>query len=524
MPWHEALRPARSYPGGMPDLSPRSLLDRVTLWARGHVLAVDALWAVVWFAMSMATWPRASFDTAESWVYLVLATACCAALALRRVRPFACLAVLGVLLAFHILWFDQPTAPVGICALVASYTAQAELPRPWRAVGLLLLLAGAAWAVLSIPPENLSADLELRLNSVVSAWTAVALFSLLGAFRRRNREEFARVVEHARLLETQREQEVRLAALDERTRIAREMHDILAHSLNVIVAQADGGRYAAKAAPERAVAALATVAQVGRESAAELHQLLGVLRDGEERGAAPAPGVGDLPGLVEEYRRAGLRIRLVQHGSPAAPRGGRADTGAPATLPATASLTVYRVVQESLANALKHGGPAAARVELTWSPGRVGIDVANSVREAAPAALTTPAGPSGRSESTGPSASGGPSAPPVFAGPSMPTALSAPEGVPPTGRSGPSTPADASGPSAPAGSCGTGRPSGTGRHSAAKAPSAVGAVPGGARRGPGHGLVGMRERVGLHGGTLEVGADDATGTWRVRAVVPWEEA
>ncbi|MFC9090914.1 sensor histidine kinase [Nocardiopsis dassonvillei] len=519
----------------MADLTARTLLDRATLWARDHVLAVDALWAAVWFVMSVLTRPRDSFSATESWVYLAVSAACCATLVLRRVRPFTCLAVLGLLLAFHILWFDQPTAPVGLCALVASYTAQAELPRPWRAVGLLLLLAGAAWAVLSIPPENLSPDPELRLNSVVSAWTAVALFSLLGAFRRRNREEFARVVEHARLLETQREQEVRLAALDERTRIAREMHDILAHSLNVIVAQADGGRYAAKAAPERAVAALATVAQVGRESAAELHQLLGVLRDGEERGAAPAPGVGDLPGLVEEYRRAGLRIRLVQHGSPAAPRGGRADTGGPATLPATASLTVYRVVQESLANALKHGGPAAVRVELTWSPGRVGIDVANSVREAVPAALTTPAGPSGRSEpgrsesagpsapgdrweSAGPSASGGPSAPPVFGGLSIPTALSTPKGVPPTGRSGPSAPADTSGSSAPAGSSGTGRPSAT------KAPSAAGTAPGGARRGPGHGLVGMRERVGLHGGTLEVGADDATGTWRVRAVVPWEEA
>ncbi|WP_444961258.1 sensor histidine kinase [Nocardiopsis sp. M1B1] len=494
----------------MPDLSPRSLLDRVTLWARGHVLAVDALWAVVWFAMSMATWPRASFDTAESWVYLVLATACCATLALRRVRPFACLAVLGFLLAFHILWLDQLTAPVGICALVASYTAQAELPRPWRAVGLVLLLTGAAWAVLSIPPDHLSPDPELRLNSVFSAWTAVALFSLLGAFRRRNREEFARVVEHARLLETQREQEVRLAALDERTRIAREMHDILAHSLNVIVAQADGGRYAAKAAPERAVAALATVAQVGRESAAELHQLLGVLRDGEERGAAPAPGVGDLPGLVEEYRRAGLRIRLVQHGSPAAPRGGRKDADAPATLPATASLTVYRVVQESLANALKHGGPSAVRVELTWSPGRVGIDVANPVRETVPTALTAPAGLPGRSETAGHSVPAGPSAPASSSGTETPSV---------TGRS--SVIGRHVGIGSPSG---TGAPSPTGGSSPAGASSAAGTAPDRARRGPGHGLVGMRERVGLHGGALEAGADDATGTWRVRAVVPWEKA
>jgi signal transduction histidine kinase len=424
----------------MTDLSARTLLDRATLWARSHVLAVDACWAAVWFGMSVVTWPRDGFGAAESWVYPVLSAACCAALALRRTRPLPCLAVLGVLLALHILWFDQPTAVVGISALVASYTAQAELPRRWRAVGFVLLLAGAAWAILSIPPEALSPDPELRLNSVVSAWTAVALFSLLGTFRRRNREEFARVVEHARLLERQRAQEVRLAALAERTRIAREVHDILAHSLSVVVAQADGGRYAADSDPARAVAALATIAQVGRESASELHQLLGVLRDGEDRGSAPAPGVGDLPALVEEYRRAGLRIRLVQHGSPPSPRGGRTDPGAPSTLPATASLTVYRVVQESLANALKHAGPSVVRVELTWSPGRVEAVVANSVREAVPAG-----------------------------------------------------------------------------------PPAV-AVPGGDRRGPGHGLVGMRERVGLHGGTLEAGADDATGTWRVRAVVPWEEA
>ncbi|MFD6951834.1 histidine kinase [Nocardiopsis sp. TSRI0078] len=437
----------------MAYLSARTLLDRATLWARGHVLAVDAGWALLWFALSVVSHPVPGFRTAESWAHLALAAACCTALALRRTRPLPALAALAALLSCQILWLDHLTAVTAISALVAAYTAQAELPRTWRAAGFGLLLAGAAWAVLSIPPEELSADPEPRLNSVLSAWTAVALFSLLGTFRRRNREEFARVVEHARLLETQREQEVRLAALDERTRIAREMHDVLAHSLNVIVAQADGGRYAAHADPERAVGALATIAQVGRESAAELHQLLGVLRDGEDRGSAPAPGVGDLLGLVEEYRRAGLRIRLVQHGSPPAPRDGRTGPGTPSTLPATASLTVYRVVQESLANALKHAGAAAVRVELTWSPGRVEVVVANAVREAVPAV------------------SGASASPPVF-----------------------------------------------------PSPSTVEAPPDSGRRGPGHGLVGMRERVGLHGGTLEVGADGATGTWRVRAVVPWEDA
>lgn len=441
MPWHEAPRPVCSYRGGMPDLLPRSLLDRATLWARRHVLAVDAFWAAAWFGLAAVSLPEPGPHDAGPWAYLGTAAACCAALALRRVRPLPAMAALAVLLACHILWLDHLTSAVAISALVAAYTVQAELPLPWRAVGFALLLAGAAWAVFDIPAEGLSADPRLRLNSVGSAWTAVALFSLLGTFRRRNREEFARVVEHARLLERQRAQEVRLAALAERTRIAREMHDILAHSLNVIVAQADGGRYAAGAAPERAVTALATIAQVGRESATELHGLLGVLRDGEDRGAAPAPGVADLPDLVEEYRRAGLRIGLLQRGSPPEPSDGRQAPDGPPPLPATASLTVYRIVQESLANALKHAGSPAVRVEVAWSPGRVEVVVVNSVRAPVPAAPAPAATP--------------------------------PEGV---------------------------------------------------RGGPGHGLVGMRERVGLHGGSLEAGADDATGAWRVRAVVPWGDA
>ncbi|WP_285729986.1 histidine kinase [Nocardiopsis sp. ATB16-24] len=424
----------------MPDLSPRSLMDRATLWARDHVLAVDAGWAVLCFALAMVSWPTTAFGTFESWAYLGLAVACCTALALRRARPLPALAALASLLAFHVLWFDSLTTLVAIGGLVGAYTAQAELSRPWRAVGFVLVLAGSAWGVLSLPPESLSADPESRLNSVLSGWTAVALVSLWGSFRRRNREEFARVVEHARLLETQRAQEVRLAALDERTRIAREMHDVLAHSLNVIVAQADGGRYAATADPELAVSALATISQVGRESMTELHQLLGVLRDGEERGSTPSPGIGDLPGLIEEYRRAGLDVRLVQHGSPPAPRDGRTVSETTSILPASASLTVYRVLQEALANALKHGGTPFVRVELTWSAGRAEIVVVNSVRETAPMPPASAGGPSGHD-----------------------------------------------------------------------------------RRGPGHGLVGMRERVGLHGGTLEAGPDEATGVWRVRAVIPWEE-
>ena len=383
------------------------------------MLFMDTIWAVFWFVPSFLTWQFTTAAAVDTFFHTLLAVACCAALSVRRALPLTSLAALAVLLLGQVLWLGQFTPLAVICVSIATYTSQTELSPWWRRATLVFVLLGTAWAVLWVPGAiSSSADVGVRVTSVLSGWTFVLLFALLGTVRRHNREEVDRLVERTRLLEAQRAQESRLAALDERTHIAREMHDVLAHSLNVIVAQADGGRYVARTDPERAVAVLETIGRVGRESARELHRLLGVLREDEQREASPVPGIDDLAALVEEYREAGLRVR--------ADLGG--DTGEPP--PASVSLTVYRLVQESLANALKHAGPTDVRVALARSPGRFVLTVTNPLD-----ARTAEAG----------------------------------------------------------------------------------------ERNPGHGLTGMRERVALHGGTLEAGRDEATATWRVRAVVPWEE-
>lgn len=336
---------------------------------------MDAAWAALWFVLALATWPLSSASPTDSALYLALAVGFCAALSARRIRPLTALTALAVLLVVQVGWIQQFTTLSVICALVAAYTSQTELSAWRRRVVLVLLLLGAAWAVLFAPHMVSTADFGVRAVSVVAAWTTLMLFALLGTVRRHNLEEVDRLREHSRLSEARREQELRLAALDERTHIAREMHDVLAHSLNVIIAQADGGRYAARSSPKSAVTALETIGRVGRESAGELHRLLGVLRDDERREASPAPGLDALPALVEGYREAGLGAHLVL--------GGRAPNEGAGAPPTSVSLTVYRLVQQSLANALEHAGAVDTRVDLDHSPGRIVVTVTNPVASGA---------------------------------------------------------------------------------------------------------------------------------------------
>jgi signal transduction histidine kinase len=155
--------------------------------------------------------------------------------------------------------------------------------------------------------------------------------------------------------------------LDERARIAREMHDVVAHSLSVIVSQAQGGAYVAGSQPERAARALETIAETGREALADMRGLLGVLRADPDAAAPapedPQPGLADLPELVARVRAAGLPVELT-------------ETGTPRRLGAATGLAAYRLVQESLTNTLKHGGPAArAEVRLQWTDEELAVTV-----------------------------------------------------------------------------------------------------------------------------------------------------
>ncbi|MCB2411727.1 histidine kinase [Demequina sp. TTPB684] len=196
-----------------------------------------------------------------------------------------------------------------------------------------------------------------------------------------------------------------LAASDERARIAREMHDVVAHTLTVVVAQADGGRFAARTDPAAAARTLDTIADVGRSALTEMRALLGVLRTSEgEAELGPQPSVGDIPGLVATAREGGLDVSFV-------------TTGTPRPLPIGAGLTLYRIAQEGLTNVRKHAGPVAtAFLQLTWDDDDVTLTVSDDGRGAAAQSDGTGGGIQGMTEratvfggtlTAGPKAGGG---------------------------------------------------------------------------------------------------------------------
>ncbi|MFF2722093.1 sensor histidine kinase [Streptomyces sp. NPDC058011] len=202
-------------------------------------------------------------------------------------------------------------------------------------------------------------------RQIVSYVWGLVFVALLGIAVRTRREYTEALVERAHRLEHERDQQARLAAAAERTRIAREMHDIIGHNLSVITGLADGGSYAAAKSPERAAQALEAIGTTSRQALSELRRLLGVLRDDHpDADRAPQPTLDDLAPLIDQLRRAGLPVTLDLHGDP-----GRPHTA----LTPGRQLTVYRVVQESLTNTLKHASPPAdaplaATVTLTYTP------------------------------------------------------------------------------------------------------------------------------------------------------------
>ena len=168
------------------------------------------------------------------------------------------------------------------------------------------------------------------------------------------------------------EAERALAAAAERARIAREMHDVVAHTLSVVVAQADGGRFAGAQDPEAAKRALATIGEVGRSALAEMRSLLGLLRTADDEAAlGPQPSIEDIPALVATTRDGGLDVSSV-------------TTGTPRPLPIGAGLALYRIAQEALTNVLRHAGPSPrAFVQLTWTAHEVELTVQDDGRGAA---------------------------------------------------------------------------------------------------------------------------------------------
>jgi signal transduction histidine kinase len=284
-----------------------------------------------------------------------------------------------------VAFYGQPVlAIVAVPMLTYSYARWSD-----RTLARAAVLLGLLGSVLG-PGRWLLHELSVRTLGVLLMTTLacagmVSLAYVLGRRRRERDERAAQSVEarieRERLLAAEQEQRARVSAINERTRIARELHDIVAHSLSVIVVQAEGGRALAAKRPEKAPEVLATIADTSREALEEMRQMVGLLRSGgslgdDARGSVtqageylPMPGLADLQDLVD---KTGDRFTLTVYGEPP-------------TLSPAVGLTAYRIVQESLTNVLKHAGPAArAAVSVTYAPDGIGIRVIDNGRGPGP--------------------------------------------------------------------------------------------------------------------------------------------
>ncbi|MBB1155986.1 sensor histidine kinase [Amycolatopsis dendrobii] len=367
----------------------------------------------------------------EWFVAVPIDLAVVAPLVFRRKRP------LIAAYAAYVISYAHGALDLGVSGLAALaislYSVQVYVGRKQG------LIYGGAFVVAMVVTAIVKPEPSMLAQLVFSAFT-IAFCWLLGEFMYARRAYQRELEARLHLLETERDQAARIAVAEERGRIARELHDVVAHSVSVMVVQADGAALALKSNPELAGRALGTISETGRGALGELRRLLDVLRNdrGDDEPRVPQPDATALGDLADRMRAAGVPVDLAL--------GDGLDE-----LPAGVSLGIYRIVQESLTNTLKHAGAgASAAVRVR----RTGDQVEVVVRDDG-------AGRARRLEQVG-----------------------------------------ANGAAATAGPAIT-----------ARQPAPRLSVAGG------NGLIGMRERAHVYGGTLEVGPA-AGGGWQVRAVLP----
>ncbi len=286
----------------------------------------------------------------------------------------AVMLLLLVMPALDVAGAEDPFAPILLPSTlvfpVVLYSVAAWCqPRTSRlalagaGVGSLLVLArlwGADYLTVTQPGLATRDDpvRSLPLFVALGVVAAVVLPWGLGRYRRLRAQYVIELEERARREEQDRVESARHAAAEERTRIAREMHDVVAHSLSVMVSQAEGGRLMAQRDPSVTLPVLETVARVGQEAMRDMHSLLQALHEDEPPGIqTPQPGLGELPHLLERVRGVGLSVSYT-------------ETGDRLGLSGAGELAAYRVTQEALTNVLKHaGGDGTAQVRLDWQPG-----------------------------------------------------------------------------------------------------------------------------------------------------------
>ncbi|MFF7920961.1 sensor histidine kinase [Streptomyces mirabilis] len=339
-------------------------MQRLYDFLRRHPTWVDSFWAVVLLGISgvSLTNVNGAADQRGSLVAaLPIAVVLSAVVALRRLMPEKML-VLAAMVGIAQVVLDVPPAPGDFAMLVIIYTVAADGARWASRLGLIGGLCAATVGQLRWPLRDqgpLGAVLIVIFQTV-----PFALAWVLGDSIRTRRAYLAQLEERAARLEKEREAQAKVAVAAERARIARELHDVVAHNVSVMVVQADGAAYVMDAAPEQAKKALETISGTGRQALAEMRRLLGVLRTGEHQESGeyvPQPDVEQLDDLIEQCRTSGLPVDFKVEGTPR-------------PLPSGVELTAYRIVQEALTNTRKHGGPnAGASVRLVYFDDGLGL-------------------------------------------------------------------------------------------------------------------------------------------------------
>jgi signal transduction histidine kinase len=344
-------------------------------WLRRHPLTADGLLAAALSVFNLAvvagwnTAPGSGYRPVDGVAY-ALALLATAPLVLRRRYPLAVLFTAGFAV-FLLAARSYPWGSTGTVMVVAVYTvgAYGDRRRISVAVGWLVISLVAIRA--TSPPDFDNAILAVNL-------VAFCAVLYLGWTVQQRRRQAALLQDRNRELQIARGQLAREAAAAERLRIARELHDVIAHSISVIAVQSSVGREQLRTNPDNAERALAAIESGSRSALAELRRLLGVLRPGGQPSdrLAPTPGLADMDTLLTDAHQAGLVTRYTVHGEQ------------PDGVPPGLDLSAYRIIQEALTNTIKHAGPATASISISWTNQQLTIDVSDDGRGPAAAPST----------------------------------------------------------------------------------------------------------------------------------------
>ncbi|MET9927933.1 MULTISPECIES: sensor histidine kinase [unclassified Streptomyces] len=348
-------------------------MQRLYDFLRRHPLGVDVFWAVVLLGLSGMSMVSGMYDAGREEILAIpVALGLSTVVALRRRLPEKML-LLAIAVGVLQLVGDVRPGIGNFAMLVITFTV-ATIGERWASrLALICSLSAAALSQVRWEAEP-GGSWPQQIFVTVIMTVPFVLAWVMGDSLRTRRAYFSQLEERAARLEREREAQSKVAVAAERARIARELHDVVAHNVSVMVVQADGAAYVMDAAPDQARQALETISSTGRQALAEMRRLLGVLRTGDapESGEyVPQPDVEQIEDLVDQVRRTGLAVDFKVEG-----------TARP--LPSGVELTAYRIVQEALTNTRKHGGPdAGASVRLVYFDDGLGLLVEDDGRGAA---------------------------------------------------------------------------------------------------------------------------------------------